>query len=84
MSVTLTVHEASCRGCRLCVSTCPTEVLDFDEERRLARAARAEDCIGCLTCALRCPSGALAHEGVHLVRNFYRDLGHVERLGRYL
>ena len=84
MSVEMTIHEQACRGCRLCVSSCPTEVLDFDEELKLARAARMDDCIGCLTCAYRCPSSAIVHAGIHLVKNFYRDLSHVERLGRFL
>lgn len=84
MSIAMTVHEQSCRGCQLCVEACPTDVLDFDEERRVARPARTPDCIGCLTCAYRCPSAAIAHEGVHLVKNFYRDLAHAGRLERYL
>lgn len=84
MTIEMTVHEAACRGCRLCIATCPTEVIGFDEARRLARPERVEDCIGCLSCAYRCPSGAIGHAGVPLVKNFYRDLGHVERLGRFL
>ena len=84
MTVTMRIHEAACRGCRLCVDTCPTEVLDYDEAVKLARPSRVEDCIGCLTCAYHCPAGAITHDGVHLVRNFYRDLDHVARLGRFL
>jgi 2-oxoglutarate ferredoxin oxidoreductase subunit delta len=55
------IHEDRCKGCGLCVSACPKQVLQLAEGRfnakgyRPAEAARPEDCNGCATCAIVCP-----------------------------
>jgi ferredoxin len=82
--VTVTVEEAACRGCRMCVDICPTKVLEFDEKEHKAVVRVTEDCIGCLSCGYLCPSGAVHHEGYRSVRNFYRDLEFEGRMRRYL
>jgi NAD-dependent dihydropyrimidine dehydrogenase PreA subunit len=84
MSITISVHEAACRVCGLCVEKCPTRVLRLDAGDSCVRIGCLEDCIGCLSCSYVCPSGALLHAGVPLVRNFYRDVRSCERLARYL
>lgn len=83
-AVEVVVHEASCRGCGLCVDLCPTQVLGFDEARRLCVVAAAEDCIGCLSCAYICPSQAISHRHHHVVKNFYRDAAFCQRMDKFL
>ena len=49
-----------CKGCELCVSFCPKNVLALDSAVNAkgyhpACVVRQEDCIGCASCALMCP-----------------------------
>ena len=82
--LTIDIRDQACRGCRMCVDVCPTDVFEFDDSSRKATAPRAGDCIACLSCAYLCPSGALQHAGYPVVRNFYRDLTFSERVERFL
>jgi ferredoxin len=84
MTISITVHENSCRGCALCADICPTLVLSLDTKSNVIRVDAAQDCIGCLSCTYVCPSSALRHEGVSLVKNFSRDLKLTRNLTRYL
>jgi ferredoxin len=56
---TISIEEAGCRDCSLCIEICPTKVLDRDASKKIATAARQEDCIGCTSCVYMCPSGCL-------------------------
>ena len=62
------INADSCKGCGLCISVCPKQVLDFDKTSfnskgvYPAKVAKAEDCIGCTNCALMCPDGAICIE----------------------
>lgn len=78
------IDEQGCRGCRMCLDVCPTEVFVFDDAAATARVARAEDCIACLSCGYLCPSGAIRHSDHPEVKNFYRELDYVRRLDRFL
>ena len=57
----VTIDEARCKGCGLCVSTCPKEVLRLAEGRfnakgyRPVEKANPEACNGCAMCATICP-----------------------------
>ncbi len=82
--IRIEIHEDACRGCKLCVDVCPTEVFSFDETACKARVKEAQDCIGCLSCAFVCPAAALRHEGIHAVKNFYRDVEASRRMEKYL
>lgn len=82
--VTIEIHETACRGCRMCVDICPTHVFEFDESERKARPVLVQDCISCLSCGFLCPSGAIRHQDVKPVRNFYRDMKFAEKMGRFL
>ena len=51
----------SCKGCGLCVSVCPENVLAIETAQVNLKGyfpvsvTAEEDCIGCLSCALICP-----------------------------
>ena len=78
------IHQEACRGCRMCVDICPTEVLAFDEAAGKAALKEIEDCIACLSCTYCCPSQAIFQSGYHTVKNFYRDLDFSKRVARFL
>lgn len=82
--VQIEIREQACRGCRMCVDVCPTQVFEYDEAAHLARVRVREDCIACLSCAYLCPSGALTHADYPVVRNFYRDIDFSRRMERFL
>lgn len=84
MSLEISIHEQSCRGCELCVDICPTKVFRMDEEKRLCVVDHVEDCIACLSCGYICPSGAITHSDYHEVKNFYRDEDFCKRMGKFL
>lgn len=54
----LCIQRTWCKGCRICVTFCPKEVLDIDGEDK-AYAKNLENCIYCGLCELRCPDLAI-------------------------
>ncbi|MCS7121063.1 MAG: 4Fe-4S dicluster domain-containing protein [Archaeoglobaceae archaeon] len=52
----VTVDE-NCVHCGLCISVCPTEAINFDEERKIL--VFEERCIHCEICVKVCPVSAL-------------------------
>ena len=53
-----------CKGCELCVSTCPKGVLEMSDEltalgSRAARPKAGAECIGCTLCYQVCPDAAI-------------------------
>ncbi len=66
----LKFREDKCKGCELCVSVCPKNILAIDTSRVNKKDYRPvicidpENCIGCGSCALMCPDGVI---------NVYRD-----------
>jgi heterodisulfide reductase subunit A len=54
------IDEDRCAGCRICVSVCPYDAAEFDEEKKVARIQEAI-CEGCGACIAACPSGS-AHQ----------------------
>jgi len=59
------VDEIYCKGCELCVSACPQDVLSLDMDRLTPKGYHpaylsAAGCTGCAICALVCPEAALA------------------------
>ncbi len=54
----LEVDEAACTGCRLCVKTCPNDVLE-GERKQPPRMKDPSACTGCRRCEERCPKDAL-------------------------
>jgi ferredoxin len=84
MSLEITVHEQSCRGCELCIDICPTKVFEMDSDKQVCVVKHSEDCIACLSCSYICPSNAIDHQNHHIVRNFYRDAESIIRIGKFL
>jgi len=52
------INRDWCKGCGICVTFCPTQVLELDMKDRVT-AARPEDCICCMLCEIRCPDLAI-------------------------
>lgn len=58
------VNELYCKGCELCISECPQNVLALDMERLTPKgyhpvALKMDGCTGCGICAIMCPEAAL-------------------------
>jgi 2-oxoglutarate ferredoxin oxidoreductase subunit delta len=58
------VDPRYCKGCELCVSECPQEVLALDLERLTPKGYHpayliSDGCTGCAICAVVCPEAAL-------------------------
>jgi NAD-dependent dihydropyrimidine dehydrogenase PreA subunit len=48
------IRRAWCKGCELCIKTCPKGVLALDEAGKVF-VHKSEECIGCGMCANICP-----------------------------
>jgi 2-oxoglutarate ferredoxin oxidoreductase subunit delta len=58
------IEEKLCKGCGLCVSVCPKNVLEINKQVNSkgyfpAYQARPEDCITCALCCTMCPDVAI-------------------------
>ena len=70
------VDSKYCKGCELCVSACPQEVMELDQSKLTAKGYHpahlaAEGCTGCGICALVCPDVAI---------EVYREVARAPRL----
>lgn len=64
MMAEITVLAEFCKGCSLCITTCPKGVLAISERTNslgyyIAEVVQPEECIGCGLCGLMCPDVAL-------------------------
>ncbi len=61
----LVFRSDRCKGCELCVSVCPKQILKLDEENVNVKGYHPvtvtdeNECIGCASCALMCPDGII-------------------------
>lgn len=61
----VTVNQERCKGCDLCVTACPTNVLALQPKEvnnrgyHFAYMREAQSCIGCGSCATVCPDGCI-------------------------
>jgi 2-oxoglutarate ferredoxin oxidoreductase subunit delta len=66
--ITITIDNAFCKGCSLCIESCPRDVLAISTERGAAgflvpEATKPEACTSCLMCELVCPDFAIVVDG---------------------
>ncbi|UCD33659.1 MAG: 4Fe-4S binding protein [Desulfobacterales bacterium] len=59
------VDNDRCKGCELCVTVCPKNVLELCDKVNAmgyfpVYQARPEDCVYCTTCCIMCPDVAIA------------------------
>ena len=60
----IVVDIERCKGCGVCVPTCPTNVIELAEDvngkgYHYAHMANPDDCIGCANCAMVCPDAVI-------------------------
>ncbi len=58
MNAMITIKEARCKGCNICVAFCPKAVLALDTLGKV-QVVNHEACIACGLCELRCPDYAI-------------------------
>ena len=63
----IAINQAWCKGCYICVSVCPRDVLDIDREAWIHNhhpvlVRHPERCTACRNCELLCPDLAIAVE----------------------
>ncbi|MFQ6033881.1 MAG: ferredoxin family protein [Candidatus Bipolaricaulia bacterium] len=71
----LIVNRPWCKGCDLCVKSCPAKILYLDGEAK-ACVSDIDECIFCGICVLRCPDFAISLE-----REEGEEEGELEREG---
>jgi 2-oxoglutarate ferredoxin oxidoreductase subunit delta len=64
MSFNHVIDSEICKGCGLCVTVCPKNVLEISQQANTkgyfpAFQARPQDCIACTACCLMCPDVAI-------------------------
>lgn len=65
MAIHLTFDRDRCKGCELCVSVCPKQILAPDETSANAKGYHAVVCtdetlcVGCASCAKICPDSVI-------------------------
>jgi 2-oxoglutarate ferredoxin oxidoreductase subunit delta len=60
----IVVDIERCKGCEICVSSCPTSVIRMTptvngKGYRYAFMENPEECTGCANCAIVCPDGVI-------------------------
>jgi len=54
----LATERAFCKGCALCVNSCPAEILRIDNKNKIFVTDIAK-CVFCGLCEVRCPDFAI-------------------------
>jgi ferredoxin len=65
------VVESKCVGCELCVTVCPSSVLEMKNKK--AEIIRGTWCIGCGHCGAVCPTEAILQEGTSSEKEFHLE-----------
>ena len=64
----VTINEALCKGCGLCVEACPKKLLVLATDHINAKGYHPStmtdesQCVGCASCAIMCPDVAIKVE----------------------
>ncbi len=67
----VTFNEDICKGCGLCVSVCPMNIISLDKDKLNAKGyhpatiVEMDKCIGCANCATMCPDVVITVERVN-------------------
>ncbi len=61
---TLQIERERCKGCGVCVTACPLQVLSLSNEvngkgYQFAVMAKTDLCTGCTSCAIICPDNCI-------------------------
>ncbi|HNW67706.1 MAG TPA: ferredoxin family protein [Bacteroidales bacterium] len=61
---TLVIDTEKCKGCGVCVETCPNKVIALSKKvnkkgYNYLEMVKEEACIGCANCAVICPDGVI-------------------------
>ena len=61
----IVVDVEKCKGCEICLDSCPTNVLEMTENvngkgYHYVYMKKPEECTGCVNCALVCPDGVIS------------------------
>ena len=68
MSAKVTFNTDRCKGCELCTTVCPKQIVIMDMEHinrkgyHPASVSDMEQCIGCASCAKICPDSIITVE----------------------
>ncbi|WP_312700601.1 4Fe-4S binding protein [Sedimentibacter sp.] len=60
--------DDACKGCELCVTVCPTKIIELNKEKindkgySPAHVIDQEKCIACGNCAIMCPDSVITVE----------------------
>lgn len=61
----IVVNEERCKGCNLCVVSCPTNAISLhptemnDKGYHYCYMSQPDLCIGCTSCGMVCPDGCI-------------------------
>lgn len=60
----IVIDKEKCKGCSVCVTACPTEVIAMSSEvnskgYNYAEAVNMDVCTGCTNCSVVCPDGVI-------------------------
>jgi len=56
----ITVDHSKCDGCGECMSVCPNEVFEFNDDDKSV-PANMDDCDDCCSCVESCPNEAITN-----------------------
>ncbi|MCT4584498.1 4Fe-4S dicluster domain-containing protein [Peptostreptococcaceae bacterium AGR-M142] len=64
----VTFDQDRCKGCELCTTVCPVNIVVIDKEKINAKGynpatvSDPDKCVGCASCALICPDAIITVE----------------------
>ena len=63
----ITIKKESCKGCGLCVLSCPKKILRISTTSNnngyfVVEVTEPKECIGCASCAVMCPDCVITVE----------------------